>query len=81
VPVMALPAVYEQKILPLGLEFHAVRRTSIHHTILVEMVYDIKNGTEHGLRNFFSPRCARRTTICSMRPLNPSAPTCCCWAN
>jgi UDP:flavonoid glycosyltransferase YjiC (YdhE family) len=56
VPVMALPAVYEQKILPLGLEFHAVRPDiDPTNTILVEMVYDIKNGTEHGLRNFLFP--------------------------
>jgi UDP:flavonoid glycosyltransferase YjiC (YdhE family) len=56
VPVMALPAVYEPKILPLGLEFHAVRPDiDPTNTILVEMVYDIKNGTEHGLRNFLFP--------------------------
>jgi rhamnosyltransferase subunit B len=56
VPVMALPAVYEPKIRPLGLEFHAVRPDiDPTNTILVEMVYDIKNGTEHGLRNFLFP--------------------------
>ena len=56
VPVMALPAVYEPKIAPLGLEFHAVRPDiDPANTILVEMVYDIKNGTEHGLRNFLFP--------------------------
>jgi UDP:flavonoid glycosyltransferase YjiC (YdhE family) len=55
-PVMALPAVYEPKIRPLGLEFHAVRPDiDPANTILVEMVYDIKNGTEHGLRNFLFP--------------------------
>ncbi|MGA2351316.1 MAG: glycosyltransferase [Terracidiphilus sp.] len=55
-PVMALPAVYEPKILPLGLEFHAVRPDiDPTNTILVEMVYDIKNGTEHGLRDFLFP--------------------------
>ncbi|MGB9408560.1 MAG: glycosyltransferase [Terracidiphilus sp.] len=55
-PVMALPAVYEPKIAPLGLEFHAVRPDiDPANTILVEMVYDIKNGTEHGLRNFLFP--------------------------
>jgi UDP:flavonoid glycosyltransferase YjiC (YdhE family) len=56
VPVMALPAVYEPKIRPLGLEFHAVRPDiDPTNTVLVEMVYDIKNGTEHGLRNFLFP--------------------------
>ena len=53
---MALPAVYEPKIRPLGLEFHAVRPDiDPTNTILVEMVYDIKNGTEHGLRDFLFP--------------------------
>jgi UDP:flavonoid glycosyltransferase YjiC (YdhE family) len=56
VPVMALPEVYEPKIRPLGLEFHAVRPDiDPTNTILVEMVYDIKNGTEHGLRDFLFP--------------------------
>ena len=55
-PVMALPAVYEPKIRPLGLEFHAVRPDiDPSNTILAEMVYDIKNGTEHGLRDFLFP--------------------------
>jgi UDP:flavonoid glycosyltransferase YjiC (YdhE family) len=56
VPVMALPMVYESRIRPLGLEFHAVRPDiDPTNTILVEMVYDIKNGTEHGLRDFLFP--------------------------
>ena len=56
VPVMALPAVYQQKIAPLGLEFHAVRPDiDPTNNVLVEMVYDIKHGTEHGLRNFLFP--------------------------
>jgi rhamnosyltransferase subunit B len=55
-PVMALPAVYEPKIRPLGLEFHAVRPDiDPTNTILVEMIYDVKNGTEHGLRDFLFP--------------------------
>jgi rhamnosyltransferase subunit B len=55
-PVMALPAVYEPKIRPLGLEFHAVRPDiDPTNTILVEMIYDIKNGTERGLRDFLFP--------------------------
>ena len=56
VPVMALPAVYEPKIRPLGLEFHAVRPDiDPSNSILVEMVYDVKKGTEHGLRDFLFP--------------------------
>ena len=56
VPVMAIPQVYELKIRPLGLEFHAIR-PDIDPTnkILVEMVYDVKHGTEHGLRDFLFP--------------------------
>jgi len=55
-PVMAVPAVYEPKIRPLGLEFHAVRPDiDPTNTILVEMIYDVKNGTEHGLRDFLFP--------------------------
>jgi UDP:flavonoid glycosyltransferase YjiC (YdhE family) len=56
VPVMALPAVYRPKIEPLGLEFHAIRPDiDPNNNALVEMVYDIKHGTEHGLRNFLFP--------------------------
>jgi UDP:flavonoid glycosyltransferase YjiC (YdhE family) len=55
-PVMALPAVYEPKIRPLGLEFHAVRPDiDPTNTILVEMIYDVKKGTERGLREFLFP--------------------------
>jgi UDP:flavonoid glycosyltransferase YjiC (YdhE family) len=55
-PVMALPSVYEPKIRPLGLEFHPLRpEIDPTDTILVEMVYDIKKGTEHGLRDFLFP--------------------------
>jgi UDP:flavonoid glycosyltransferase YjiC (YdhE family) len=55
-PVMALPEVYEPKIVPLGLEFHAVRPDiDPTNSILVEMVYDVNHGTEHGLRDFLFP--------------------------
>ena len=55
-PVMALPAVYEPKILPLGLEFHPVRPDiDPGNSLLVEMVYDVKKGTETGLRKFLFP--------------------------
>ena len=56
VPVMAVPAVFESRIVPLGLEFHAVRPDiDPANSILVEMVYDVKKGTEHGLRDFLFP--------------------------
>ena len=55
-PVMAIPEVYRPKIAPLGLEFHAIRPDiDPTNNVLVEMVYDIKHGTEHGLRNFLFP--------------------------
>ncbi len=55
-PIMALPAVYESKVRPLGLEFHAVRPDiDPTNTILVEMIYDVKRGTERGLREFLFP--------------------------
>jgi rhamnosyltransferase subunit B len=56
VPVMAVPAVFEPKIAPLGLEFHAVRPDiDPNNSLLVEMVYDVKKGTETGLREFLFP--------------------------
>ena len=56
VPVMALPPVYESRIRPLGLEFHAVRPDiDPADTAMAEKVYDIKNGTEYGLRKFLFP--------------------------
>jgi rhamnosyltransferase subunit B len=56
VPVMAVPAVFEAKIRPLGIEFHAVRPDiDPKNTIMVEMVYDVKKGTERGLREFLFP--------------------------
>lgn len=55
-PVMALPEVYESRIRPLGLEFHVIRpNIDPANSVLVEMVYDVKHGTEHGLRNFLFP--------------------------
>ena len=56
VPVMALPAVYDARIRPLGLEFHAVRPDiDPNNSLLVEMIYDVKKGTETGLREFLFP--------------------------
>jgi UDP:flavonoid glycosyltransferase YjiC (YdhE family) len=55
-PVMAVPGYYEPKIRPLGIEFHAIRPdVDPKNSILVEMVYDVKKGTEHGLRDFLFP--------------------------
>jgi UDP:flavonoid glycosyltransferase YjiC (YdhE family) len=55
-PVMAVPAVFKPKILPLGLEFHEVRPDiDPNNTILAEMIYDVKKGTERGLRDFLFP--------------------------
>ncbi len=55
-PVMALPNVYRTRLEPLGLGFHAIRPDiDPTNNVLVEMVYDIKHGTEHGLRNFLFP--------------------------
>jgi UDP:flavonoid glycosyltransferase YjiC (YdhE family) len=56
VPVMAVPAVFEPKIRPLGLEFHAVRPDiDPTNTVLVAMIYDVNKGTERGLREFLFP--------------------------
>jgi UDP:flavonoid glycosyltransferase YjiC (YdhE family) len=56
VPVLAVPAVFEGKIRPLGLEFHAVRPDiDPTNTTLIGMIYDVKKGTERGLREFLFP--------------------------
>jgi MGT family glycosyltransferase len=55
-PVMALPNVYREKIKPLGLEFRELRPDiDPTNTKLVEMIYDVKKGTETGLREFLFP--------------------------
>jgi rhamnosyltransferase subunit B len=55
-PVMALPKVYRPKIAPLGLEFRELRPDiDPTNTKLVEMIYDVKKGTETGLREFLFP--------------------------
>lgn len=55
-PVMALPEVYRPKIEPLGLEFRTIRPDiDPKNTILAEMIYDVKKGTERGLREFLFP--------------------------
>jgi UDP:flavonoid glycosyltransferase YjiC (YdhE family) len=53
---MAVPAVFGPKILPLGLEFHAVRPDiDPENTLMAEMIYDVRKGTERGLREFLFP--------------------------
>jgi UDP:flavonoid glycosyltransferase YjiC (YdhE family) len=55
-PVMAVPAVYGPKITPLGIEFYPVRPDlDPKNTLLAEMVYDVRKGTERGLREFLFP--------------------------
>ena len=55
-PVLAVPAMFRSKIEPLGIEFTAVRPdqdpTAKH---MVEMIWDVKKGTERGLREFLFP--------------------------
>lgn len=55
-PVMAIPEFYRPRIEPLGLEFHPLR-PDVDPTDkrLVAMIYDIKKGTETGLREFLFP--------------------------
>jgi len=56
VPVMAVPGVYRPKIDPLGIEFHAIRPDiDPTNTIMAEMIYDVRKGTERGLRDFLFP--------------------------
>jgi len=55
-PVMAVPGVFEPKITPLGLEFHAIRPDiDPEDTHRAEMIYDVRKGTERGLREFLFP--------------------------
>ena len=65
VPVMALPAVYGPRIKPLDLEFHPIRPDiDPTNNLLVEMIYDVKKGTETGLRQFLFP--VLRETYCDL---------------
>jgi rhamnosyltransferase subunit B len=55
-PVMAVPAIYAPKIVPLRIEFHATRPDlDPNNTLLAEMIYDVRKGTERGLREFLFP--------------------------
>src|SRR6202012_5894006 len=55
-PVISGPAMFRGKIEPLGIEFADVRPDQDPtDKRLVEMIYDIKKGTERGLREFLFP--------------------------
>ncbi|MBV8113212.1 MAG: glycosyltransferase family 1 protein [Silvibacterium sp.] len=55
-PVLAIPGMFRGKVEPLGIEFAAVRPDQDpQDKRMVEMIWDIKKGTERGLREFLFP--------------------------
>lgn len=55
-PVLAVPEMFRPKIEPLGIGFSPVRpEQDPNDTRLIAMIYDIKHGTETGLREFLFP--------------------------
>ncbi len=55
-PVLAVPEMFRPKIEPLGIGFARVRPDQDPtDTRLIAMIYDIKHGTETGLRKFLFP--------------------------
>jgi rhamnosyltransferase subunit B len=55
-PVLAIPAMFRDKIEPLDIEFVPVRPDQDpRDKRMVEMIWDIKKGTERGLREFLFP--------------------------
>ena len=55
-PALAVPEMFRAKIEPLGLAFYPVRPDQDpNDKRLVAMIYDIKKGTERGLREFLFP--------------------------
>lgn len=55
-PVLAIPEMFRPKVEPLGIEFAPVRpEQDPNDTRLIAMIYDIKHGTETGLRKFLFP--------------------------
>jgi rhamnosyltransferase subunit B len=55
-PVLAVPDMFREKIEPLGIGFARVRPDQDPmDTRLIAMIYDIKHGTETGLRQFLFP--------------------------
>jgi rhamnosyltransferase subunit B len=54
--VLAVPEMFRSKIEPLGIDFFRVRPDQDpNDTRLIAMIYDIKHGTETGLRQFLFP--------------------------
>src|SRR5271166_4313347 len=55
-PVLAVPEMFRSRIEPLGIGFHRIRPDQDpHDSRLIAMIYDIKKGTERGLREFLFP--------------------------
>ncbi|HEX3986827.1 MAG TPA: glycosyltransferase [Acidobacteriaceae bacterium] len=55
-PVLAIPEMFRPKVEPLGIGFVPVRpQQDPNDTRLIAMIYDIKHGTETGLRQFLFP--------------------------
>jgi len=55
-PVLAVPEMFRTRIEPLGIGFHRIRPDQDpNDSRLVAMIYDIKKGTERGLREFLFP--------------------------
>ncbi len=55
-PVLAVPEMFRSRIEPLGIGFHHIRPDQDpHDSVLIAMIYDIKKGTERGLREFLFP--------------------------
>lgn len=55
-PVLAIPEMFRPKVEPLGIGFAPVRpEQDPNDTRLIAMIYDIKHGTETGLRKFLFP--------------------------
>lgn len=56
IPVLAVPGMFREKVEPLGIEFVSVRPDQDpRDKRMVEMIWDIKKGTERGLREFLFP--------------------------
>jgi rhamnosyltransferase subunit B len=56
IPVLAIPEMFRPKVEPLGIGFAPVRpEQDPNDTRLIAMIYDIKHGTETGLRKFLFP--------------------------
>lgn len=56
-PVLAAPNLYRVKVEALGIEFHAIRPDiDATDNVLAEMIYDLRKGTERGLREFLFPK-------------------------